>query len=208
MDQEADVEWPARTHNPPSQPMTGPPMARPRAQARPDPYPFRMPQEWAQHQAGLVTPPAHQTNPGRMQAVLTQEYANNLEYQAYLVRTQLARQAREQEYAYSPMQTQMQQREQMYNDMGAGLSASNVNRNFQVAAQPQPSATPGLVAAQRALEQTTINLRMMQGQLALEEARQGGLTESQQLSFQYAQRQVIDAKNAVQFETQQAYLRL
>ena len=108
MDQEADVAWSARMHNPPSQPMTGPPMTRSRqAQVRPDPHPFQMPQEWGQHQAGPFTPPGHQTNQGRVQAVFTQEYANNLEYQEFLVRAQLAKQARE-GYTYPPMQTQMQ----------------------------------------------------------------------------------------------------
>merc|ERR1712185_685641 len=124
-----------------------------------------------------------------MQAVFTQEYANNLEYQAFLVRAQLARQAREQEYAYSPMQTQMQERGQVYNDIGAEQSANRIDRNLQAATQHQPWPSPRVVAARRDLEQTTINMRMVQSQLALEQTRHGGVTAHQQLSFQDAQRQ-------------------
>ena len=98
--------------------------------------------------------------------MFTQEYANNLEYQAFLVRKQLARQASE-EYTYSPMQTQMQEREQVYSDIGAEQSA-NRDRNPQAAAQNQPGPSPRVVAARRDLEQTTINMRMVQSQLALE----------------------------------------
>ena len=198
MDQEAGVERETRMHYPPSQPMTGPPMTRPRqAQVRPDPHPFQMPQEWGQHQAGPFTPPGHQTNQGRVQAVFTQEYANNLEYQAFLVRAQLAKQARE-GYTYPPMQTQMQERGQVYNDLGAEQSANRIARNPQAATQNQPWLSPRVMAARRDLEQTTINMRMVQSQLALEQTRHGGVTAHQQLSFQEAQRQVIEATNALQ----------